>query len=74
MSYLTLEMLLNYEDMIDDKTKIIVCKSCSREDDYLAITSGNRFDEDILKFKNETIKSLSYWADQNRLHIFLYLK
>lgn len=71
MNYLTLEMLLNYEDMIDNKTKIFVCKSCIREDDYLAVVSGNRFDEDILKFKNETIKSLSYFADQNQLRIRL---
>ncbi len=73
MSYLTLEMLLNYEDMIDNKTKIFVCKSCIREDDYLAVVSGNRFDEDILKFKNETIKSMSYFTDQNQLRIRLYL-
>lgn len=66
MDKLTLRDLLMCHAMINDETKIII-----RDRDSFVVAVGNWMQDSVLEQAKQPIASLSYWAEQNRMHIDL---
>ena len=66
MDDLTLEGLLKGHRMITDDTQIII-----RDSKNSVVAAGKWFEDGILEKSDKPVESLSYWANQNRLHIIL---
>ena len=66
MDDLTLEGLLRGHRMMTDDTQIII-----RDSKNNVVAAGKWFEDGILEKSDKPVESLSYWANQNRLHIIL---
>lgn len=66
MDDLTLEGLLRGHRVITDDTQIII-----RDSKNNAVAVGCWFNNTLLSQADKPVESLSYWANQNRLHIIL---